>query len=181
MKPLQPYRIPFSGLKTGKHQFEYEIDHLFFDQFVYSIVKNGRLRAAVELEKQETFIILQFHIFGEIELNCDRCLANYFHKIDIKERLIVKFGEDKNWDDDTEEVIVLTKNDYEIDVSLPLYEYITVAVPYVTRCEDVEGVSSCDQEMMNKLKTLSNKAHKQSKDDAMDPRWDALKQIINKN
>lgn len=180
MKPLQPYRIPFTGLKVGKHQFDYEIDQQFFDQFEYSIVKNGRLHAQVELEKHETFLILQFHVEGDIELRCDRCLAEYCHKISVKERLIVRFSEHDNWEEDTEEVVILTKNDHEIDVSLPLYEYITVAVPYVTRCGDGGERSSCDEEMVAKLKSLASNENEQSKDN-VDPRWDALKRIINKN
>ncbi len=180
LKPLQQYRIPYTGLKTGKYQFEYEIDSHFFDEFEYSIVKSGQLSVKLELEKQETFLILQFHIFGEIQLSCDVCLANYPSKIDTKQRLIAKFSGDEEWDNETDEVIILTKNDHEIDVSLPIYEYINLAAPYVSRCGEEGDTSSCDQEMIAKLKALSGKQNEQKKD--VDPRWDALKNIqTNKN
>ena len=58
LKPLKQFSIPFTGLKIGKHQFEFEIDKSFFDAFEYSLVKEGHLKAAVELDKQETMLIL---------------------------------------------------------------------------------------------------------------------------
>lgn len=175
LKALQRYSIPFTGLKTGKHQFEYEVDKRFFDEFEHSIIKDGRLHVSLALEKQEIFLILQFHICGEIKLSCDVCLADYPSKIDIEERLIIKFGGDEDWKNDTEEVIILTKNDHEVDVSLPIYEYINLAAPNVSRCDSEGNTSSCDQEMIAKLKVLSGK-RKEQKEDA-DPRWDALKNI----
>ena len=180
LKALQHYSIPFTGLKTGKHQFEYVVDKRFFDEFEHSIIKDGQLHVNLALEKQETFLILQFYIRGEIKLSCDVCLADYPNKINIEERLIIKFGGDEDWENDTEEVIILTKNDHEIDVSLPIYEYINLAAPYVSRCDDEGNTTSCDQEMIAKLKALSGKQKEQKED--VDPRWDALKNIqINKN
>ena len=33
MKQLNEFLIPFIGLKLGKHQFEYQINKTFFDDF----------------------------------------------------------------------------------------------------------------------------------------------------
>lgn len=181
LKALQHYSIPFTGLKTGKHQFEYEIDKLFFDEFEHSIIKDGQLHVSLVLEKQEIFLILQFHISGEIKLSCDVCLADYPSKVDIEERLIVKFSGGEDWENDTDEVIVLTKNDHEIDVSLPIYEYVNLAAPYISRCDSEGNTSSCDQEMIAKLKALSGEQQNEQNEN-VDPRWDALRNIkINKN
>lgn len=177
LKPLQQYHIPFTGLKTGKHQFAYQIDKHFFDEFEYSLVKDGALDVRLELDKQETFLILQFHILGSIQIACDVCLADYPFAIDFKERLLVKFSDNEDWVNDTDEVLILSKNDHEIDVSLPIYDYINLAVPYISRHDDV---SQCDQEMIAKLKELSVEQKEQKEN--VDPRWDALKKInINKN
>ena len=66
LKPLKQFSIPFTGLKIGKHQFDFEIDNAFFDAFEYSRVKKGSLKVDVELDKQETMLILQIHIAGTI-------------------------------------------------------------------------------------------------------------------
>lgn len=174
MKSLREYLIQFTGLKLGKHQFEFEIDEKFFQEFEYSLVKNGKLKVDLELDKQETMLILQFHISGEIFVSCDVCLSDFPSPVQIEERQIVKFSNDENLEDDTDEIIVLTKNDHEIDVSGLIYEYINLAVPYINRCEDPGKTTWCDQEMLEKLKDLSRE--KEEPNNA-DPRWDALKNI----
>lgn len=174
MKSLQEYHIQFSGLKLGKHRFDFEIDERFFQEFEYSLVKNGKLKVELELDKQETMLILQFGISGEILVNCDVCLSELPSAVEIEERQIVKFSNDENLEDDTDEIIVLSKNDHEIDVSTLVYEYINLAVPYINRCEDPGNTTWCDQEMIGKLKSLSGEKEEQKN---ADPRWDALKNI----
>ncbi len=70
-KYLKQYRIPFSGLAAGKHEFDFEIDDKFFDCYEHSLVKKGKLKADVELQKQENMLVVNFHIYGMIQLSCD--------------------------------------------------------------------------------------------------------------
>lgn len=173
MKSLNQYSIPFTGLKIGHHQFNFEIDGHFFDAFEYSLVKNGLLNVVLDMEKQETMLIIDFKITGNIQLNCDKCLADYSHVLNTKDRLIAKFSDSEDLND-TDEVMVLTKNDTEVDVSAFIYEMITLAAPYVNVCEAPGETSSCDLEMIAKLKEL---ATEQQESDDVDPRWDILKKI----
>lgn len=173
MKSLKQYSIPFTGLKIGQHQFNFEVDGSFFDEFEYSLVKNGALRVALILEKQETLMVLDFHIIGTIQLNCDRCLADFSYQIDTKDKLIAKFSESEDLEE-SEEVLVLSKNDIEIDTSGFIYEMINLAAPYINLCEDPGNLTSCDQEMLLKLAELSQE---QENNEINDPRWDALKNI----
>jgi uncharacterized protein len=174
LKPLQQYHIPFTGLKFGKHQFDFEVDQAFFSEFEYSLVKNGNLKVGLELDKQETLLILQFDISGEIFLTCDKCLSDFPSDINIKERQIVKFSNDENLEDNTDEIIILSRNEHEIDVSGLIYEYINLAVPYVSRCDNEGNTQWCDKEMIRKLEDLSIKTETT---DNVDPRWEALKKI----
>ena len=176
MKSLQEYRIPFKGLKTGKHDFRFEVGEAFFNEFEYSLVKSGNLVVDLELDKQETMLILVFHISGNIALNCDVCLAAYPSAINIEERQIVKFTGDEHLEDDTEEIVMLSRNEFEIDVSGLIYEYINLAVPYISRCDDEGNTEWCDKEMIRKLKELSGE-QKEENNNTDDPRWEALKNI----
>lgn len=176
MKSLQQYNIPYSGLKLGKHNFEFEVDEAFFNEFEYSLVKNGNLKVSLELEKQETLLILTFNIKGKINIECDVCLADYPLSIEIDERQIAKFTEDENLEDNTDEIIVLTKNVNEIDVSSLIYEYITLAVPYISRCDDEGNTQWCDKEMIQKIEELSGQ-NNEEKADRANPQWEALKNI----
>lgn len=175
MKSLQQYSIPYTGLKLGIHQFEFEVEDVFFSEFEYSLVKSGNLKVELELEKLETMLILQFHIWGEMKLACDVCLADYPYAVEIRERLIAKFSHEEDLEDDTEEIIVLTKNESEINVASLIYEYINLAAPYISRCEDEGNRDWCDLEMIKKLEELSPGAKEETED--ADPRWEALKNI----
>ena len=176
MKSLQEYRIPFKGLKLGKHDFSFEVGEAFFNEFEYSLVKSGNLIVDLELDKQETMLILLFAIKGDINLNCDVCLAAFPSAIDIQERQIVKFTGDENLEDDTAEIVMLSRNESEIDVSSLIYEYINLAVPYISRCEDTGNTQWCDKEMIRKLEELSG-GKEEENNSTDDPRWEALKNI----
>ncbi|MHB1180028.1 MAG: YceD family protein [Daejeonella sp.] len=175
MKSLQQYSIPYTGLNLGVHQFEFEVSDTFFSEFEYSLVKSGTLKVKLDLEKQETMMIMHFHISGEMKLGCDVCLADYPYEVEIDERQIAKFTNNTDLEEDTEEIIVLTKNENEINVATLIYEYINLAVPYINRCGDEGKTGWCDQEMIEKLKQLSGVSNEESEN--ADPRWEALKNI----
>ena len=172
LKSLKTYSIPFTGLKLGRHQFDYVIDSEFFNEFDYSLVKKGNLQCHVELEKQETMIILDFHIHGVVDMACDRCLSEYPQQMDIKEQQVAKFSEEERTED--EEIITLTKNDTEINIAGLIYEYITVAVPLIAVCENEGNTPYCDKDMLDRLNKLSGSDENEK---SADPRWDALKKL----
>ena len=172
MKSLRTYSIPFTGLKLGKHQFEYAVDDAFFDEFDYSLVKKANLQCRVELDKQETMLILDFHISGTVSANCDKCLAQYLQPLDITEQQIAKFSDEVIDEDD--EIITLSKNDHEINIAGLIYEYINVAMPFISVCSNEGNTSYCDKEMLEKLNKLSGN---DEQNEQTDPRWDVLRKI----
>ncbi|WP_113651780.1 YceD family protein [Pedobacter namyangjuensis] len=176
MKALKQFSIPFTGLKLGKHQFDFDIDKSFFDAFEYSLVKDGALKVTLELDKQETMLILHFHIFGTMQLNCDKCLSEFSQPIDVKERQIVKFAEDALESDDLE-IIVLERKESELDVSEMIYEFINVSVPYINNCEEAGNNQKCDPEMIATLEKLASGNTEVEEEKTDDPRWEALKKL----
>ncbi|MHA4894283.1 YceD family protein [Pedobacter sp. PWIIR3] len=176
MKALKQFSIPFTGLKIGKHQFDFDIDNSFFEAYEYSLVKKGQLKATVELDKQETMLILQFQIDGTIVLDCDKCLAEFNSPISIRERQIVKFAEDELESDDLE-IIMLNKKESEINIADLIYEFITVSVPYIKICEQNGGGQQCDQEMIARLESLAVGSQEEEEKTDDDPRWAALKKL----
>ena len=176
LKPLKQFSIPFTGLKIGKHQFDFEIDNSFFDAYEYSLVKQGELKVDVELDKQETMLILKIHIAGTIKLDCDKCLSEFDAPINVTERQIVKFAEDDLESDDLE-IIMLNKKESTIDIADILYEFITVSVPYIKICEQNGNGVQCDKEMIERLENLSSPSQQEEKTISDDPRWDALKKL----
>lgn len=173
MNYLKQYRIPFTGLSLGTHDFEFDIDKAFFDCYDYSIVKDGNLKVYVNLLKQENMMVLQFHIVGTVMLTCDVCLSPFPAKTAIEERLIVKFT-DEGAAESTEEIIVLAKHEHELDIAGLLYEYINVAVPHYIKCSEQGDNITCDETVLARLNDL---APEQKEKKQTDPRWEALKKI----
>lgn len=175
MKYLKKYKIPFSGLATGKHNFEFDVDDQFFACFEHSIVKKGDMKALVEIQKQENMLIVNFDIKGIMQLTCDVCLQEFNSPVSITERVFVKFSHDE-WDQGSEEIIVLSHHDHELDISGLLYEYINVHVPYYTKCSQQGIGKECDPEMLSRLKNNETE-ETESEEGLIDPRWEALKKI----
>jgi uncharacterized protein len=172
LKSLKTYSIPFTGLKLGKHYFEYEIKDDFFNEFDYSLVKKANLFCKVELDKQETMLILNFDITGTVTSTCDRCLQEYQQPIDIHEQQIARFTEEEMGEDD--EIITLGRNDNEIEIAGLIYEYVNVALPFIANCSNESDEKQCDEEMLDNLNKLSANDEQEEK---ADPRWDALKKL----
>jgi uncharacterized protein len=55
-----------------------------------------------------------------------------------------------------------------------IYEYINVALPLTTVCDDEGNTPYCDKEMLESLNKLSVN---NEEDERVDPRWEALKKI----
>ncbi|MBP6976994.1 MAG: DUF177 domain-containing protein [Bacteroidales bacterium] len=140
-------------------------------QFAYSEIKSGKLEVDLELEKQESMMILHFAISGTAHVMCDRCLDYYDQPVSGTERLIVKFGETSL--EETDEIVVIPATEHRINVSHYLYEYVHLLLPY--KCvhpSDEEGNSLCNREVTGRLE----ETHDKEKPD--DPRWDALKKLL---
>jgi len=172
------YNIEFKGLKEGLHDFEFEIDNLFFVHFEESLVENGKVKVNVVLEKRSSFIKLHFNIQGWLELTCDRCLEFYEQPIKHETEMFVKFGE--NEFDDGENVIWVNPEEHHLNLAQVIYEFVTLSIPLRhVHPKKSDGKSNCNKEM---LKTLKNYMHPENEvNTTTDPRWDALKRLENNN
>lgn len=169
MKALNQYSIQFTGLKPGRHDFEFEIDNKFFESIEYSEVQDGKLNVALALDKHTNMLVLDFVIAGNVNVLCDRCGEDFLLPLSAKERLIIKFGEETT--EVAEDVLVIPRNESEINVSHFIYEYIILALPP----KRVHPEGKCDKEVLKRLKKLEDETNKNKK--STDPRWDGLKNI----
>lgn len=173
MNQLSKYRIVYQGLSKGLHEFEFDVDNLFFENIEYSDIKKGNLKAKVLLNKKSTFLELDFQIDGIIELNCDRCLDEYEQEISYEGKLFVKFSE--NDDDLAENVICLLPSEYEFDISHYIYESINLSIPLKrVHPEDENGEETCNPEM---LERLNNYITEEPTEEDIDPRWEELRNL----
>ena len=176
MRELIAYTIQFVGLKVGKHHFDYEIDNTFFKDFEYEEFNDANLKVNLLFEKKTTLLELAFEVTGSVNVNCD--ITNEPYDQDIKDtfKLVVKFGESYN--DDNEEILIIPHGEYQINVAQYIYELIVLAVPIKKIHPGIED-GSLDSDILKKLKELSPKEKTEDENtEETDPRWDTLKKLL---
>jgi uncharacterized protein len=162
------FTIPFVGLKLGEHEFEFDIDDSFFEALPYSLIEKGKLKVWLNLEKKQTMLLASFYVNGIIELVCSRCNETMDEEIDGELAIIYKFGSDPSED---ENLIVISPNSYEIDVTQPIYELITILLPL----RPIHQEGKCNEEMVKLIDKFEAKQNKEN--DNLDPRWSVLKNL----
>lgn len=176
MKQLNEYLIPFIGLKIGKHQFEYQVDNTFFENFEYDEFESSNIKVNVVLEKKSTMLELNLKHKGTIHVSCD--LTNEMFDLPIKGKikLIVNFGEEFNNDND--ELLILPHGEHQIDISQYVYEMIVLSVP-LKRVHPGIKDGSLKTPALDKLNELLIKEKKEViQEENTDPRWDKLKNLL---
>lgn len=173
MDKLNEFSIAFKGLKDGKHHFHYKIEQPFFNAIENSVIENGQFEVDVTLNKKTQLLQFDFNIDGYIQTICDNCLGEVTVPVSYDGTIYVKFG--IMYDEPSEEIIVLPREECEINIAQIIYEFIVVSMPLRKIHEDDE---SCDPEMIDKLDEFSAEHYKEdNKSEATDPRWDALKKL----
>jgi uncharacterized metal-binding protein YceD (DUF177 family) len=171
MDKLRNYDVSFSGLKTGKHQFKFEIDKEFFQLFdTEQEFTNPKITADVLLDKHSTFLEFEIKVNGTVELVCDITNDNFDHPIENQIRVLVKFGEE--YDDSEEDVITIPTSDHAFNIAQLIYESVVLSIPMK---KISPNVSDEDLEILEKF------SPKEAEEEKSDPRWDALKNLKNKN
>lgn len=170
--------IPFKGLKEGVHHFNFEIGSDFLSSFENGEVQEGDVGLKVELTKRVQLLVIECTLAGNVTVACDRCLEEFNLDINFNGKLYVKFGEEKY--DNEDDIIVISPNDHEVDLSHYIYECIHLSLPYKRIHPDKEnGESGCNKDMINKLN--EHKVEEDKENDQTDPRWEQLKKIITNN
>jgi len=173
MDKLRNYDVSFSGLKTGKHEFRYEIDKEFFQLFdTEQEFTNPKITVEVLLDKHSTFLEFEIKVDGTVELVCDITNVNFDHPIENEIGVLVKFGEE--YDDSEEDVITIPSNDHAFNIAQLIYENVVLSIPMKKISPDVTDE---DLEILEKFGPKETEAEEPKSD----PRWDALKNLKNKN
>ena len=181
MGGLKEFKIPFTSLKDGSHEYKFEINDSFFEAFPYSEIHKGNIHIDVTLVKNFQIMTLKIHMNGEVEQVCDRCGNDYQQPLEGERTLVVHLNADSFEDED--DLISLPESVHALDLSQYLYEYISLLVPSRRVCGgNPEGSNQCDPEMIAKLEKLKPDNYRDASDSEeeekpIDPRWDSLKNL----
>ena len=171
---LKEYFIPFSGLKLGKHEFVYKIDNAFFESFDYQEFNGASIEAKAILDKMSNMMELELQARGTVNVDCDLTGEPFDLPLESELKLVIKFGEAYNDEDD--EILILPQGEYQINIAQYLYEMSVLAVPQ-KRVHPGVADGSLKSEILDKLRELRPK-DKNEPTAGTDPRWDDLKKLL---
>tara|TARA_R110002094_G_scaffold79618_1_gene85551 strand:- start:17 stop:547 length:531 start_codon:yes stop_codon:yes gene_type:complete len=168
------FNIPFSGLKQGKHNFNYQIDNTFFDSFGYDEFNAANINLDVILNKTSTMLEVDMEASGTVNVNCDITSEPFDQPVNADLHLVVKFGEEFN--DEDIEILILPHREHELNISQYVYEMLVLAVPQKRIHPGIED-GTLKSEVLDRLKELQPKEKRSNKEEN-DPRWDELKKLL---
>lgn len=173
MKDLKQFNIPFVGLKEGKHLFEYKIDRTFFEIYNYNEFEKVAINITLEFVKKSTLFELTFTASGTVNIPCDVTNEYFDQEITATLPLVVKFGPEYN--DDNEEILIVSHEVYQFSVAQFIYEMIVLGVPNKrVHPQVIDGTMK--SEALDIFEELATKEEKNI--ETTDPRWDKLKSLI---
>ncbi|MBL3656410.1 YceD family protein [Fulvivirga sediminis] len=169
---LDNFNIDVFKLKSGDHDYQFQIGNKFFDAFPESLIDKGNGEVKVTLEKTETFIKLNTHIEVTVELSCDRSLDLFDHPINTDNEIILKFGDEE--EEISEEIMIIPRDRQRINLAQFIYEFIMISIPmkklHPRYNEDEES-----DEIIYTSETMPDTDEDQNED--IDPRWQKLKKL----
>jgi len=160
MGETQRYAIPYSGLKTGCHEFRFEVDGSLFEEYQSTEIKDGRCEVRVDADRTENRIVLDVTITGYVVVECDRCLEDCRVPIDFEGQLVVKFSEEVHEYDG--EVMWISPAEGEVSLAQYIYESIVLSLPY----QRVHPEGECDADMLHRFRIVSQEEFSQIEHDA---------------
>lgn len=176
MKVTNEFLIPFTGLKLGKHQFDYQISQKFFESYAYCDFENCAVDVKVVLDKKSTFMELSLKHKGTVFVPCDVTGEQFDLPVKGAIKVVVKFGDEFN--NENEELLILPHGEHQIDITQYVYELIVLSVPPKRVHPGVKD-GSLKNEALEKLSVTSVKTKETTQEEEnIDPRWDKLKQLL---
>lgn len=177
MGKFDKFKIDLRGMKAATATYEMDIDNTYFANIDGPEVQKGKATVLTTVVKKGDSFEISFDIKGSVVVSCDRCLDEMDQPIETTGALSVKLGNDYGEQGDT---IIVPEREGFINVAWYIYEYVALAIPI----KHVHAPGKCNKGMANVLSQHSvGDEEAQAGDDSSydgetDPRWDALKEIL---
>jgi len=154
------YDIAFVGLKPGLHEYHYEVDDKFFQEYKQTDFSNCKAKIKLILEKNTSFIMLKFEVGGKVDVVCDRCGNNLGVELWDEFNLIVKLvenPEEMNETEDDADIYYISRTESHLHIADWIYEFVTLSIPMQRRCKEEEiGGLQCNKEVLEMLKKMED-------------------------
>lgn len=161
MEAMPEHTIAIGGLKDGHHSFTFELGPAFFEACRREEFLGGAAHVGVELEKNNTLVVVRLHVDGHVDMLCDHCNAPMHQGVSGDQRQIFKLTGEGESDD--AELVNLDPGTMEINLSHYIYECISLNLPI----RHVHAQGECDPAVTAALDRMQTNHEP-------DPRWSAL-------
>jgi len=155
MSNRRAFEIAFVGLKPGVHEYRYEIDDSFFEEYADRDFKGVKAEVKLALDKKASFLILKFEVGGKVDVSCDRCGNDLPLDLWDEFDILVKMVDDPDLMNEQEsdpDVFYISRTESHIDVKGWIYEFISLSVPMQRMCAESEiGGPYCNKEVLARL------------------------------
>lgn len=160
------FEIAWQGLKTGLHDYKFEVNDRVLTELGYEHPDFENLESVVDLkfEKETSFFLLQFDIQGKVDVVCDRC-GDYFplqlwdeHKLVVKLTDTVEKAAEMN-EHEEGDVVFMPRSETVINIFEWIYEFIILSLPIQKIHPDLaDGNPGCNPEALKLLKKMNESA-----------------------
>ena len=154
------YDIAFVGLKPGLHEYQYEVDDKFFQEYKLADFSNCRARIKLTLEKNTSFMMLKFEVGGIVDVVCDRCGNSLGMDLWDEFNMVVKLVENPDEMNATEEdpdIYYLSRTESHLRIADWIFEFVTLSIPMQRSCKEEEiGGPQCNKEVLEMLKKMED-------------------------
>ena len=189
MGKFKLYNVDLKNLSPGVHEFEYLLENKFFVDIDGDEVQKGKVKVNLTVKRTSMVFDMNFQLEGIVYVPCDRCLDDMELPVSTQNKLVVKFG--KEYAEESEEIVIIPEEEGEINLAWFIYEFIALAIPM----KHIHAPGKCNKAMSSKLKKHTarraddeDEFDEEAADDIVvdddaadipsDPRWDALKGLV---
>lgn len=121
------FLIHFTGLKNGKHTFDFHVDDSFFKNYNYDDFNHINADITVLLDKKSTFLELHIVAKGFANIPCDVTNIDFDLPLEGEVKVVVKFGDVYN--DEHDEILIIPFSEHQVNVAQYIYEILVLAIP----------------------------------------------------
>ena len=183
------YKVELKKVSPGVHEYEYFLENKFFVDIDGDEVQKGKVKVNLTVKRTSMVFDMNFQLEGIVYVPCDRCLDDMELPVSTQNKLVVKFG--KEYAEESEEIVIIPEEEGEINLAWFIYEFIALAIPM----KHIHAPGKCNKAMSSKLKKHTarraddeDEFDEEAADDIVvdddaadmpsDPRWDALKGLV---
>ena len=167
--------IQISGLREGKHSFQFMLDLRFSDAFSADFFSNPNLKAEIQLDVSETILKAEIQLSGDVELVCDRSLETFRRNVSETVVHFYKYGEEEQ--ELSDELDVISPERISLDFDQLIYDIVALSLPQKKVHPKFEEEEEEGEDFTEGRLIYSSSDEVINDKDERDSRWDILKNL----